>query len=85
MIAAARILGHGQDPAPSVGEKPVADLGPQMGQRGARVLHGHELGQHAGGERPGVDDLRAVRVDDADRLAAPEMGCLAATGGNGLH
>jgi hypothetical protein len=49
------------------------------------MLHGHELGQHARRERPGVDDLRAVRVDDADRLAAPEVGGLATAGGYGLH
>ena len=47
------------------------------------MLHGHELGEHAGGERPGVHHLRAVRVDDADRLAALEVGGLAAAGGNG--
>ena len=39
---------------------------------GPHVLHGHELVQVLGAEGPGIHHLRAVRVDDLDRLTLGE-------------
>src|SRR5260221_474252 len=44
---------------------------------GAAVLHRHELGEVGAIERPGVDDLLAMRVDDPDDLPLGDEGRLA--------
>jgi hypothetical protein len=67
--AVGRVLGQGQDRPAPVGDQAVPDLGSELKDGRPGVLHGHELAELGGVERPSVDDLLAVGVDHLDRLA----------------
>jgi hypothetical protein len=69
MNAAGGILDQSKDRPSPVGYEGVLDPGDYPPDRDAAVLHGHEFVHVAGVERPGVDDLLALRIDHFDPLA----------------
>jgi hypothetical protein len=81
--AAGGVLKEGQDRASLVGAHDVADLGDDLQDLRAGVLHGHEFCEVLGVERPGVDDLLAMGVDDLDELALGDTRRFALAGGDG--
>src|SRR4029077_11669793 len=65
-----------------VGAEHVAHFRHEMKTVGARVLVRHELGEVGAVERPGVDDLLAMGVDDGDGLSGCDEGGLAVASRN---
>jgi hypothetical protein len=64
------VLGERDDRTAKVAVEPIPHLHSKTGERGARMRHRHVLLEIGKGERPGVDDLASVRVDDLQALTA---------------
>jgi hypothetical protein len=70
--AGRRVLDEGQHRPPAARDEHGADPDAPAAVDRARVLHGEVLERPGGGERPGVQHLRAVRVDHLDQRARRE-------------
>lgn len=66
MIAGRCIFDDREDWIATVGYERVADNWQDLIEVGTSVLHGHPFGDVVGIEGPGIDDLFAVRVDEAN-------------------
>ena len=64
----------GQDRPSPVGDHAIADLRHNLAQRRPRMLHRHELRKVGTSERPRIDHLLPMSVDDSDALALVEKG-----------
>jgi hypothetical protein len=75
---ARRVLDEGEDRATPVGAHHVSNQRADPEHMRPAMLHRHELVQIFLVERPGVDDLVAMRVDDLDNLSLAYLGGLPA-------
>ena len=62
------VLGEMQNRPPPVADQIIAGVREDAREGRADMLHGHELARVLGAERPGVDHLGTMGVDDLDRL-----------------
>src|SRR6516165_9974091 len=70
VYATGRVLNEGEDGPPTIGAKDVTDLWHKPKGMRTGVLHRHELTQVIAIERPSVDHLLAVGVNDQYVLPA---------------
>src|SRR5579872_2614449 len=77
MDARRRIGFEQHDRSPAIREELVAGRGTQFVETGPRMFHRHHLARIVGIQRPRIDDLLTVRVDDRYTFAFCDPKCTA--------